>query len=87
MATGSLLGPVEEAVHDDVNASHLPWQIDVEGPLSPVTSRVWMGGSWFVDCSVGRMIGRRGMRDIRETPGDFIAEPSHGRSRRTRSPA
>jgi AraC family transcriptional regulator, positive regulator of tynA and feaB len=73
MPTGSLLGSVEDAVHDDFNASHLPWRIDVEGPRSAVTSRVGMGGSWFVDCSVGRMIGRRGVRDIRETPGDFIA--------------
>ena len=73
MATESLLDPVEDAVHDDFNASHLPWRIDVEGPRSAVTSRVSMGGSWFVDCCVGRMIGRRGVRDIRETPGDFIA--------------
>jgi len=73
MATGSLLDPVEHAAPDDFNASHLPWRIDVEGPRSAVTSRVRMGGSWFVDCRVGRMTGRRGVRDIRETPGDFIA--------------
>ena len=78
MPTGSLVGSVEDAVHDDFNASHLPWRIDVEGPRSAVTSRVGMGGSWFVDCSVGRMIGRRGVRDIRETPGDFIAVLSAG---------
>jgi len=73
MATGSLLDRVEDAAHDDFNASHLPWRIDVEGPRSAVTSRVRMGASWFVDCRVGRMTGRRGVRDIRETPGDFIA--------------
>ncbi|HWM01715.1 MAG TPA: AraC family transcriptional regulator [Actinophytocola sp.] len=73
MATRSLLDPVEDAARDDFNASHLPWRIDVDGPRSAVTSRVRMGGSWFVDCRVGRMTGRRGVRDIRETPGDFIA--------------
>jgi AraC-like DNA-binding protein len=73
MSTGSLLDQVENAAHDDFNASHLPWRIDVEGPGSAVTSRFRMGGSWFVDCCVGRMTGRRGVRDIRETPGDYIA--------------
>ena len=73
MAIGSLLDAVEDAARDDFNASHLPWRIDVEGPRSAVTSRVRMGGSWFVDCRVRRMTGRRGVRDIRETPGDFIA--------------
>jgi AraC-like DNA-binding protein len=73
MASGSLLDSVDHAVHDDFNASHLAWRIDVEGPHPAVTSRVGMGGSWFVDCRVGRMIGRRGVRDIQETPGDFIA--------------
>jgi AraC family transcriptional activator of tynA and feaB len=73
MATGSLLDRVEAASCDDFNASHLPWRIDVEGPRSAVTSRVRMGASWFVNCRVGRMTGRRGVPDIRETPGDFIA--------------
>ena len=73
MATGSLLDRVEDAAHDDFNASHLPWRIDVDGPGSAVTSRIRMGGSWFVNCRVGRMTGRRGLRDIQETPGDFIA--------------
>ena len=70
MTLKTLLDPVED---DNFNASHLPWRIDLEGPCSAVTSRVGMGRSWFVDCSVGRMIGRRGVRDIRETSGDFIA--------------
>jgi AraC-like DNA-binding protein len=73
MPAGSLLDPLEDSLHDDFNASHLPWRIDVEGPRSALTSRVGMGGPWFVNCSVGRMIGRRGARDIRETPGDYIA--------------
>ena len=64
MTTGSLLDSIEDSVLDSFNASHLPWHIDVEGPLPPVTSRVGMGGSWFVDCRVGRMIGRRRLRDI-----------------------
>jgi AraC family transcriptional activator of tynA and feaB len=73
MATGRLLESVGDDVYDDFGASHLLWRIDVQAPRPPVTSRVHMGRPWFVDCSVGRMTGRRGPRDIRETPGDFIA--------------
>lgn len=53
--------------------SHLPWRIDVHRPISVVTSRVGLGGPWFVDCSVGRMVGRRGGREIDSTPADYMA--------------
>lgn len=62
-----------ERRHTDFCVSHLPWRLDVDNIDSVATSTVALGGPWFVDCRVDWMLGHRGSREIRDTPGDFIA--------------
>jgi AraC-like DNA-binding protein len=53
--------------------SHLPWRLDVSRDAGLQHKTVELGDLWAVDCSLGGMVGRRDLREIRRTEGEYMA--------------
>jgi AraC-like DNA-binding protein len=53
--------------------SHLPWRLDVSRDAGLQHRTVELGDLWAVDCRLGGMVGRRDLREIRRTQGEYLA--------------
>ena len=63
----------ENELFESFRASHLPWNLQFDPVVPPTHNRVDLGEPWVVGCTVGWMSGRRRARELRDTPGEYVA--------------
>lgn len=66
-------GTTPDDLFESVSLSHLPWDLDLAGDLTPSVTSTDLGDSWVVGCRIGRMLGRRRKPELRRTPGEYVA--------------
>ncbi len=69
----SIGGEAENELFESFRASHLPWDLQFDPAVPPSHDRVDLGEPWFVGCTVGWMSGRRRARELRDSPGEYVA--------------
>ncbi|MBN9112274.1 MAG: helix-turn-helix transcriptional regulator [Pseudonocardia sp.] len=72
-AGGAAPAYVDDDAFDAISASHLPWSLDLGDDRAPTSARWDLGDPWVVGCRIGRMTGRRGRAELRDTPGEYVA--------------
>jgi AraC-like DNA-binding protein len=74
MIAGSAIGgEAENESFESFRASHLPWNLQSDPAVPPSHHRADLGEMWSVGCTVGWMSGRRRTRELRDTPGEYVA--------------
>ncbi len=69
----SIGGEAENELFESFRASHLPWNLQFDPVVPPTHNRVDLGEPWVVGCTVGWMSGRRRARELRDSPGEYVA--------------